>query len=120
MEHVLLHHEPSQHATTHHQSTPPTPWPRKLQGAFTPEIEADLKDLSQIFTLAPKEAADLRAEVAAGLYRRLLKDEVTSKRIDAAASPAQVIACGFLCQVGWEVVCMIVGGHVCGCVYGFV
>ncbi|KIY98725.1 hypothetical protein MNEG_9237, partial [Monoraphidium neglectum] len=62
------------------------------EGAFTPEIEADLKDLSQIFTLAPKEAADLRAEVAAGLYRRLLKDEVTSKRIDAAASPAQLVA----------------------------
>ena len=28
--------------------------------------------------------------MAAGLYRRLLKDEVTSGRIDKAASPAQV------------------------------
>jgi hypothetical protein len=41
--------------------------------------------------LGSKETADARAEVAAGLYRRLLREEVTSRRIDAAASPAKVI-----------------------------
>lgn len=40
--------------------------------------------------LGAKESADVRSEVAAGLYRKLLKEEVTSRRIDSAASPAKV------------------------------
>jgi hypothetical protein len=42
--------------------------------------------------LGAKETADIRAEVAAALYRRLLKEEVTSRRIDAAADPEKVPA----------------------------
>ncbi|GBF94257.1 110 kDa translocon of chloroplast envelope inner membrane [Raphidocelis subcapitata] len=61
------------------------------EGAFTPAIESELKDLSAILCLSAKEAADARSEVAAVLYRRLLREEVTSRRIDAAASPAQVL-----------------------------
>ena len=38
-----------------------------------------------------KEAQQMRDEVAAKLYRRLLKEEVTSKRIDHAESPATVL-----------------------------
>lgn len=38
-----------------------------------------------------KEAQQMRDEVAAKLYRRLLKEEVTSKRIDQAESPATVL-----------------------------
>jgi hypothetical protein len=41
--------------------------------------------------LGAKEASDIRSEVAAGLYRKLLKEEVASRRIDAASSPAQVL-----------------------------
>jgi hypothetical protein len=41
--------------------------------------------------LSAKEAADARSEVAAKLYRSLLREAVTSRRIDAAASPAQVL-----------------------------
>ena len=43
--------------------------------------EADLLSLSQV----------MRDEVAAKLYRRLLRDEVVSRRIDEAASPASVL-----------------------------
>jgi hypothetical protein len=49
-----------------------------------------VKELATMLCLGAKEAADIRSEVAAGVYRRLLKEEVASKRIDAAASPAQV------------------------------
>lgn len=75
-----------------HSRHPQAPLLRPLhtQRAFTPALDADLKELASILCLAPKDAADLRAEVAAGLYRRLLKDEVTSGRIDKAPSPAQV------------------------------
>lgn len=43
-----------------------------------------------MMALSAKEASDTRSEVAASLYRRLLKEEVTSRRIDAAESPAKV------------------------------
>ena len=62
------------------------------EGAFTPEVDADLKDLAAVLCLSAKEAAAARAEVAAALYRRLLKEEVTSRRLDAAASPADALA----------------------------
>lgn len=44
-----------------------------------------------ILSLSAKEAAVIREDVSAALYRRMLKEEVTSKRLEAAASPAQVL-----------------------------
>ena len=58
--------------------------------SFTPAIEADLKELAVVLCLGAKEANDIRSDVAGSLYKRLLREEVTSRRIDAAASPAQV------------------------------
>lgn len=81
----LTHHHPSLDPYS-----PRPPFVFHPQGAFTLQIEADLKDLAAMLRLKPKEAADIRAEVAANLYRRLLKEEVSSRRIDAAESPAKV------------------------------
>lgn len=60
--------------------------------SFTPALEADLKELAVVLCLGAKEANDIRSDVAGTLYKRLLREEVTSRRIDAAASPAQVRA----------------------------
>jgi len=62
------------------------------EGAFTPQIDADLKELSAMLCLGAKETNETRSEVAATLYRNLLKEEVTSRRIDQAESPAKVLA----------------------------
>ena len=40
--------------------------------------------------MGAKEAGEIRSDVAGALYKKLLREEVTSRRIDAAASPAQV------------------------------
>jgi len=61
------------------------------EGAFTPQLDADMKDLAFLLCLGAKEAADIRGEVSAALYKKLLREEVTSKRIDAATSPAEVL-----------------------------
>lgn len=58
---------------------------------FTAELDADAAELATILCLGAKETQGLRDEVAARLYRRLLKEEVTSGRLDAAASPAAVL-----------------------------
>ncbi|KIY96976.1 hypothetical protein MNEG_10986 [Monoraphidium neglectum] len=62
------------------------------EGAFTPAIDSDLKDLAATLCLSAREASDARTGVAAQLYRRLLREEVTSRRIDEAESPAKVLA----------------------------
>ena len=54
------------------------------------QIEADLKELSVILCMGAKETNEIRSDVAGALYKRLLREEVTSRRIDEAASPAQV------------------------------
>lgn len=46
---------------------------------------------AQIIELSAREAKTMRDEVAAKLYRRLLKEEVTSRRIDEAEDPATVL-----------------------------
>ncbi|GLC39997.1 hypothetical protein PLESTB_000120100 [Pleodorina starrii] len=58
---------------------------------FSSELEADAAELATILCLGAKETQALRDEVSAKLYRRLLKEEVTSGRLDAAASPAGVL-----------------------------
>lgn len=60
------------------------------EGRFTPQIESGLKELSVILCLGAKESGEVRGDVAGQLYKRLLREEVTSRRLDAAASPAQV------------------------------
>jgi hypothetical protein len=66
------------------------------QGRVTDDLERDARDLATILSMGAKEAADARAEVAGALYRALLKEEVSSRRIDAAESPAAVLQ--DLCQ----------------------
>ncbi|GFR49409.1 hypothetical protein Agub_g11462 [Astrephomene gubernaculifera] len=60
-------------------------------GEFSSELEADVGQLSTVLCLGARETGALRDEVAAKMYRRLLKEEVTSGRLDAAASPATVL-----------------------------
>lgn len=65
-------------------------------GAFDADLERDAKELQGILGLSSSATQQLQDEVAARLYKRLLKDEVTSGRLDAAESPAQVL--GALCD----------------------
>jgi len=61
-------------------------------GAATdPDLERGARELAAVLGIPAKEAADARAEVAGTLYRALLKAEVSSRRIDAAPSPAAVL-----------------------------
>jgi hypothetical protein len=55
-------------------------------GAGLPALPA----LQTILCLGAKDATANTQEVSAKLYRSLLKEEVTSRRIDTAESPAQV------------------------------
>jgi hypothetical protein len=62
------------------------------EGRFNAQIEADLKELAVVLCLGAKDAGEVRSDIAGALYKRLLREEVTSRRIDAASSPAQVRA----------------------------
>ncbi|KAG2482678.1 hypothetical protein HYH03_018413 [Edaphochlamys debaryana] len=61
------------------------------EGEFSAALDSDASELATIMSLGAKETQALRDEVAARLYRRLLKEEVTSGRLDAAESPAKVL-----------------------------
>ncbi|KAF8060559.1 SULTR2 [Scenedesmus sp. PABB004] len=61
------------------------------RGGLTPAIDADLKELAVILCLGAKEAGEVRSNIAGALYKRLLREAVTTRRIDEAASPAQVL-----------------------------
>lgn len=61
------------------------------EGQFTPQLEANMKDLQSILSLSAKEASLISEDIAATLYKNMLREEVTSKRIDEAASPAAVL-----------------------------
>eukprot|EP00878_Enallax_costatus_P008337 GHUV01008715.1.p1 GENE.GHUV01008715.1~~GHUV01008715.1.p1 ORF type:complete len:884 (+),score=360.27 GHUV01008715.1:261-2912(+) len=61
------------------------------EGKFTPQIEADLKELSVVLCMGAKETNEIRSDVAGALYKRLLREAVTSRKIDEAPSPAQVL-----------------------------
>uniref|UniRef100_A0A7S0S6E9 Uncharacterized protein n=1 Tax=Chlamydomonas leiostraca TaxID=1034604 RepID=A0A7S0S6E9_9CHLO len=65
-------------------------------GEYGADLEADARDLQAMLGLSAATAQGLTDEVAARLYKRLLRDEVTSGRLDAAASPAEVL--GSLCE----------------------
>lgn len=62
-----------------------------LDGQMTVQLENDLEDLMIVLALGPKEADAIREEVASKMYRKLLKEEVTSGRLDAADSKAAVL-----------------------------
>ncbi|EFJ41589.1 hypothetical protein VOLCADRAFT_98450 [Volvox carteri f. nagariensis] len=60
-------------------------------GEFSAQMDADAAELATIMCMGAKETQALRDEVSAKLYRRLLKEEVTSGRLDSATSPASVL-----------------------------
>lgn len=70
-------------------------------GAFTDALEADAADLRTIIGLGPKEAASIENDVKEKTYRKLLRDEVTSGRLDAAASKAEVLG-DLVDRVRWD------------------
>ena len=60
-------------------------------GEFSEALDNEAKELQSILVISSRDAQTLRDEVAAKLYKRLLREEVVSKRIDAASSPAAVL-----------------------------
>ncbi len=60
-------------------------------GAFTDSLEADVKDLAFVMGLSSKEVEAVRGEVVSKMYRKLLRQEVQSGRLEAAESPATVL-----------------------------
>lgn len=69
-----------------------------LDGQITVNLEKDLEDLSVVLALGPKEADSIREEVASKLYRKLLRDEVTSGRYGICIrSFLQSLEIPFLC-----------------------
>lgn len=68
---------------------------------YTDALEADAADLRTIAGLGPKEAATIENEVKEKAYRKLLRDEVTSGRLDAAASKAEVLG-DLVDKVRWD------------------
>ncbi|KAL4434488.1 hypothetical protein ABPG75_000929 [Micractinium tetrahymenae] len=60
-------------------------------GAFTDALEGDCAELRTLMGLGNKEAAQIEEEVKTATYKRLLREEVTSGRLAAADSKAQVL-----------------------------
>lgn len=60
-------------------------------GMFTDALEADVTDLAFVMGLSPKEVDAVRGEVVSKMYRKLLREEVQSGRLEAAESPATVL-----------------------------
>lgn len=69
--------------------------------AFTDALEADSADLRTIIGLGPKEATAIEDEVKEKTYRKLLREEVTSGRLDAAPSKAEVLG-DLVDKVRWD------------------
>ncbi|EFN52285.1 hypothetical protein CHLNCDRAFT_139027 [Chlorella variabilis] len=60
-------------------------------GAFTDGLEADAAQLRTLMGLGNKECADIEADVKQAAYKRLLREEVTTGRLAAAESKAEVL-----------------------------
>ena len=69
--------------------------------AFTDALEADAIDLRTIAGLGTKEAISIENEVKEKSYRKLLRDEVTSGRLDDAPSKAEVLG-DLVDKVRWD------------------
>ncbi|CAL8468289.1 g7829 [Coccomyxa elongata] len=68
----------------------------KTAGEFTDALEDDLADAQKLLALGPREAEDIRSEIVSKTYKRLLREEFASGRLDAAPSKAEVL--GQLCD----------------------
>ncbi|KAL4522238.1 hypothetical protein Ndes2437B_g07974 [Nannochloris sp. 'desiccata'] len=68
---------------------------------YTDALEADAADLRTIAGLGPKEASTIENEVKEKAYRKLLRDEVTSGRLDSAPSKAEVLG-DLVDKVRWD------------------
>lgn len=60
-------------------------------GSFTDELEADMNELQALLCIPSKDAVKVQDDIASALYKKLLRDEVRSQRIDKAESPAEVL-----------------------------
>lgn len=69
--------------------------------AFSDALAADAKDLQVIAGLGTKEAANIEDDVKEKAYRKLLREEFTSGRLDAAASKAEVLG-ELVDRVQWD------------------
>ncbi|KAK9839292.1 hypothetical protein WJX81_005958 [Elliptochloris bilobata] len=65
-------------------------------GRFSEQLERDAVDSQKVLGLGVKEAREMRDDIVSKAYRRLLREEFTSGRLDAAASKAAVL--GELCE----------------------
>ncbi|KAK9829243.1 hypothetical protein WJX72_004725 [[Myrmecia] bisecta] len=63
----------------------------RLDGSFTDRLARDLAELQQVLALGQKEANEIVGEITSKAYRQLLREEVTSGRLDAAPSKAAVL-----------------------------
>eukprot|EP00887_Chlorella_sp_A99_P004420 scaffold30.g4420.t1 len=64
----------------------------EADGAFTDALEGEAADLRTLMGLGAREAAGVEEEVKEKTYRRLLREEFTSGRLDAAPSKADVLS----------------------------
>lgn len=69
--------------------------------AFDSSLETDAAELRSMMGLGIKEAASLETEVKEKAYRKLLREEFISGRLDAAASKAEVLG-ELLEKVSWD------------------
>lgn len=60
-------------------------------GSYTDSLEADAVDLRTILGLGPKEAAGMENDIKERAYRKLLREEFTSGRLESASSKAEIL-----------------------------
>lgn len=60
-------------------------------GCFSDSLESDAQDLRFLIGMGPKEAENIEHEVKESTYKKMLREEVTSGRLDAAASKAELL-----------------------------
>lgn len=73
----------------------------KERGSMDATLENDLSDLQLAMGLGPNEAKSIRDEVITAAYRRLLRDEFRSKRLEQAPKKAQALQA--LCdRIGYD------------------
>eukprot|EP00891_Asterochloris_glomerata_P003309 jgi/Astpho2/3309/fgenesh1_pg.00054_%23_10_t len=63
----------------------------RLENRFSQQLEQDLAELQTMLGLGRKECQKICDETSSKVYRRLLREEVTSGRLDAAPSKAAVL-----------------------------
>jgi len=61
------------------------------EGGFSDQLEKELHEFATLAGIAAKDCASIHDEVAAKVYKQLLKEEVLSGRLDEADSPASIL-----------------------------